>query len=58
MADEHNCEDERTIRGPQGHVAEGTLWQCSCGQVWQHFCGEAEGCYWLPTENHNDDEDD
>ena len=32
------------------------LWECSCGKVWGHICDEAEGCYWIPTENHNEEE--
>ena len=54
----HNCDSN--LRAAQkknvlllpSYAQEGDLWQCSCGKVWVHVCDEAEGCYWVETDDH------
>lgn len=38
----HECKIPYT-----GHCCDGEKFEClDCGIVWEHVCGEAEGCYW------------
>lgn len=47
----HDCEDF----SPDSYLLsgwrqDGERWKCpKCGQIWEHQCDEAEGCYWEPV---------
>lgn len=39
---EHDCKPPYT-----GFCVDGQSWQCpECSAIYEHICGEAEGCYW------------
>lgn len=53
---QHDCEQELEKSYPSHTQAEdGQVWQCSCGRVWVHICDEAEGCCWVPSEDHTEE---
>lgn len=43
----HSCEKtlERNFPG-HDQACDGEKWTCTCGNVWEHYCDEANGCSW------------
>jgi len=43
----HSCAKQLLVDHPSDqYAADGDMWECTCGLIYEHFCDEATGCNW------------